>query len=140
MSARGRLGHLLRRMGAALYDAILLLALWFAGATLVTVSAGEAVSADNIWFKLFLWGLAGAFCLWFWLHGGQTLGLRAWRLRVVDAGTGGATPWPRALLRYALAAPAWISVIGILWSLVDSQQRALHERLSGTRLQLLPKS
>src|SRR5690606_41442182 len=37
-----------------------------------------------------------------WRRGGQTIGMRAWRIRIV-ATEGGALPWSRALLRFAVA-------------------------------------
>ena len=38
-----------------------------------------------------------------WTRGGQTIGMRAWRLRVVGA-DGLPVAWPRALLRFVIAA------------------------------------
>lgn len=76
---------------------------------------------------------------WFWTHGGQTLGMRAWRLQLrrEDAGP---LNWPRAVLRYALAWPSWLLLgVGVLWSLIDSRKQAAHDRLAGTEVVLLPK-
>lgn len=140
MSVGVGLRHLLRRLGAALYDGILLVALWFVGTAVVVVPAGGAIPAGSLWFGFYLWCLTGFFYLWFWLHGGQTLGLRAWRLRVIDVRTGQPPVLARGLLRYALAGPIWLSLLGILWSVFDPEQRAVHERLSGTRLAVVPKS
>lgn len=39
---------------------------------------------------------------WFWTHGGQTVAMQAWHIRLIDA-QGRPVRWPRALLRYALA-------------------------------------
>lgn len=135
------LTHWLRRLAAAAYDALLLFALLMMASYLaLPLTHGEAVQTGSWIYRGYLWGLGAAFCLWFWLNGGQTLGLRAWRLRVEDCTTGRPPAWPRALLRYALAGPTWLSVVGIIWALFDPQQRTLHERLSGTRLGQLPKT
>ncbi len=135
MSFSARLTLLLRRLAAAFYDSLLLIALWFAGTGLVlALRSGMVVPAGTVWFELYLWVLGFLFCGWFWTRGGQTLGLRAWKLRVTAA-AGTTLNWRQALLRYFLAGPCWISGIGILWSLLDREGRAWHELASGTRLQ-----
>ncbi len=97
----------------------------------------DHVPAGSLWFRTYLLLVMFLFHGWFWTHGGQTLGMRAWRLRVVgrDDSTIG---WSRAALRFVIAWPAWISVIGLLWCVIDG--RALHDRLSGTQVLRLPKS
>ena len=69
--------------------------------------------------------LAGYF-LWCWLRGGQTLAMKAWRIRLV-----GVTP-RRALARFLLALA--LLPVSVLWALVDRDGQFLHDRLVGTRL------
>jgi uncharacterized RDD family membrane protein YckC len=87
---------------------------------------------------LTLWLLVGAYFVVSWRRGGQTVGMRPWRLKVVAAD--GRAASVRALcLRYAVA---WLTpVFGLLWALVDAEHRALHDIASGTllvRLQAAP--
>ena len=75
-----------RRFAAAVYDGLLLLALWFVSTGIVVIFNGnEAIDPQRM--QLFalpaLWLMTFAFYAWFWRHGGQTLGMRSWRLRVV---------------------------------------------------------
>lgn len=133
MTLRARLTLLLRRLAAALYDSLLLLALWFSVGFVVIAVRNEAIPALTLWFELLLWMLGFFFYGWFWTHGSQTLGLRAWRLRAVRR-DGGALGWPQALLRYVLALPSWVSVVGILWSLLDREGRTWHEIASASKL------
>lgn len=130
-----RLRLLLRRAGAFLYDAFLLAAVWLVGGALVLVPrGGEAVPPGTVWFELYLLALAFLFHAWFWTHGGQTLGLRAWRLRVVRT-DGKPLRWGDAARRF-LAALLVLATggIGWLWLLIDAGGRAWHDRLSGTRV------
>lgn len=80
---------------------------------------------------LTLWLLVGAYFVFSWRRGGQTMGMRPWRLKVVAAD--GKPASVRALcLRYAVA---WLTpVVGLLWALVDAQHRALYDIASGTLL------
>ena len=82
---------------------------------------------------------ATVFYLWFWCKSGQTLGMLAWRLRVQDYQGHLLTPG-RALMRLALAWPSFLLFgFGYLWLVVDSNHDAAHDRLSKTRVVLLPK-
>jgi len=130
---------LLRRLGAMAYDALLLLALlmllsypyvWLTGG----VRPGLLVKTL---YQLYLLAIGFFFYAGFWTHGGQTLGMRAWRLKVVRNG-GGTVGWALAMKRFGLA---WISLLclglGFLWILFDRDKLAWHDRWSGTRVILL---
>jgi uncharacterized RDD family membrane protein YckC len=65
---------------------------------------------------------------WCWLRGGQTLAMKAWRIRLV-----GASP-ARALARFVLALVLVPTGISILWALLDADRQFLHDRIAGTRL------
>ena len=72
---------LLRRLAAFLYDCLLLIAIYFVvTAAIIPLNSGEAIQHWS--FKIFLVFIAFIFFDWFWRHGGQTLGMRAWRIRV----------------------------------------------------------
>lgn len=126
------------RLGAAVYDAFLLVALFFLATALVApFMAGDHVRTGAAWFQAYLLLVSYGFYGWFWTHGGQTLGMRAWRLRLVGQ-DGSTVGWQRALVRFAVGALAWLSVIGLLACLRNGI--ALHDRLSGTRVLRLAKS
>ena len=69
-----------------------------------------------------------AYFLWSWLRGGQTLPMKAWKIRLVEV-----TP-AKALMRLILAALLVPSGISVLWSFFDKEKQFLHDRLAGTRL------
>lgn len=78
--------------------------------------------------------VVGAYFLWYWHHGGQTLAMQTWKLQLVSA-RGGTPGIPMLLLRYALA---WLSLgfwgAGLVWALFDRDRQFLHDRLAGTRI------
>lgn len=129
-----------RRLVAAVYDGLLLVALWMIAAMAdVLVRGLLGLTQQRLAFQLLLFFIGMAFFGWFWTHGGQTLGMRAWRLRV-RRDDGGGLRWPTAAVRYGLAYVSWISVIGTLWSLIDARRRTLHDVLTGTEVVVLPKT
>ena len=131
---------LLRRIAAAFYDALLLLAILFLAAALVMpLTAGEAVQPGNPLFTTYLFLVSFVFYAWFWTHGGQTLGMRAWRLRV-QRRDGSPLTWSHALLRFMVGIPTWLLAgAGMLWMLVDKDRMSWHDRYSMTVVVFLPK-
>lgn len=102
----------------------------------------------------------GLYFVWFWSHGGQTLPMKTWRIRLVTA-NGFPVKTGRAICRYLLAwlwllpglliawllhASGWVMVLIpaanlALWALAiyaDPQRQFLHDRLAGTRLISVP--
>ena len=122
---------LLRRLASMLYEAFLLFAVgFFAGWLFFWASGGR--DATSGWLRhalqLFILAVYAAYFLWCWLRGGQTLAMKAWRIRLV-----GVSP-RNALPRFALAALLVPTGLSIAWALFDRDRQFLHDRLAGTRL------
>jgi len=126
---------LARRLGAIAYDSLLLTAVLFvATAALLPVTGGEAIRSGSSWYSAYLVVVSFGYFGWFWTHGGQTLGMRSWRLRLTGAGNNGAT-WRQALVRFVAAGLSWLAFgAGFLWMLVDSDRLTWHDRISATRI------
>jgi len=132
---------LLRRIAIMTYDALLLIAVLLVAAALVVVPLGVgfgiAVQGSSLWFRAYLTLVTMTFFCGFWIRGGQTLGMRAWRVRVVR-NDGSALGVTQALVRWFSALLSWAAFgLGFLWILVDRERLAWHDRLSRTRLVLL---
>jgi uncharacterized RDD family membrane protein YckC len=126
----------LGRRGLALcYEILLLLALLFAGALpFVLIADGADRITARALFQLYLVALTAPYFVWQWRHGGQTLAMRTWRLRVVTR-DGAPLDWARAARRYLFAlAGTLLAGVGFLWALVDHERLFLHDRLAGTRI------
>jgi uncharacterized RDD family membrane protein YckC len=122
---------LARRLASMLYEALLLFAVaFFAAWVFYFASGGRDASAGALRYELqaFIALVFAIYFLWCWLRGGQTLAMKAWRIRLQ-----GATP-RRALLRLALAALLVPTGISLVWALFDRDRLFLHDRLAGTRL------
>jgi uncharacterized RDD family membrane protein YckC len=131
-----------RRLAAIFYDSWLMAGIWLLGATVDTFARralDAETSGSHLALQIFLLAAPAVFFGWFWTHGGQTLGMRAWRLKLLDR-EGHPVTWRKSLLRYGAA---WVSLLafglGYLWVWIDRDGLAWHDRLSGTRLVLLRK-
>lgn len=125
----------LRRLAALFYDSLLLLALWFiATALLLPLTGGEAIHSGNPLLTTYLLFVSFFFYGWFWMHGGQTLGMRSWRLQLRNLRDGPVTWW-QVLLRFLVAIPAGgLLGLGYLWMLVDRKKLTWHDRYSETTI------
>lgn len=138
---------LLRRLVALLYDSVLLLGLVMLAILVLIVpydllAARPYPHADPLYRTLlqaYLLAVIGGFYLYFWTHGGQTLGMRSWRFRILrDDGT--PLGLADALRRLAWAALSLAPVgLGLWWCLRDPEGLAWYDRRSGTRPVMLPR-
>lgn len=120
---------LARRLAAMVYEVFLIFAVSFFAAWVFFFASGARDATSGVLrreLQLFIVAVLAGYFLWCWLRGGQTLAMRAWRIRLVNV-----TP-ARALLRFVLA--ALLLPLSILWALVDHDGQFLHDRLVGTRL------
>jgi uncharacterized RDD family membrane protein YckC len=132
---------LLRRLGAMLYDSLLVIALlMLATLPFIAVRGGDIVEPDdNLVYQVCMMLVIFAFFTFFWSYGGQTLGMRAWRMRL-ETKDGGVPSFAVATLRFGIAVVSLLAVgLGFLWQLWDKEELTWHDRFSGTRLLYYPK-
>lgn len=127
---------ILRRLVSMMYDALLLLGVLavflLLPYTLIGAYTQFVASPRLLWWHFFVVLLA--YFGWFWTHGGQTLAMKTWGLRLSGINGQALTPG-QALFRYLLAWPSLcLFGIGIWWALFDSDRQFLHDRLAGTRI------
>ena len=125
-----------RRLAALFYDAWLLAGILFmATALLLPFKGGEAFRPNQWAYSLYLLGVCFLYYGWFWTHGGQTLGMRAWKIRLCN-NDGGNMTWGRSALRFlASILSMGLFGLGYVWVLLDGKKRSWHDAISHTRLE-----
>jgi uncharacterized RDD family membrane protein YckC len=152
-----------RRLAAMIYDALLM--------TGVVLVVGYVMLASLQWsyplspprrfgLQAVLFVAVGAYLVICWTRTGQTLGLKAWRMKVVDS-DGRPPRSARAMARYVLAWHLWVPGLALaalfqsstgsslvslatgfalllIPALFDRQRRLMHDRWTGTRLARVP--
>lgn len=131
----------MRRLGAMLYDGLLVLATLFIGTVpFVAVRGGEPVDPGSLLYQLSMVGLTYVFFVGFWFRYGRTLGMQSWGMRI-ETPEGERPSLLQCSFRYLAALLSWLLLGGgFLWQLVDKDGLSLHDRLSGTRLKHYPKA
>ena len=150
---------LLRRLAAIFYDCLILFfAVYIPSSIAVVAIRHKGLEPGNHLWQIYLVLITFFYFAAFWTYGGQTLGMKAWHLRLRRLDGGAVTLW-QALLRFLVVmAPVLLAgaiyslpdggtpqtvladacfavvVLSFLWSLVDRRKRTWHDRISETDL------
>lgn len=149
-----------RKAICLIYESLLLLAVLFIASLIfhLIVRDTEAAYFKPL-FQIYLFVVMGYYFTWFWTHGGQTLAMQTWKMRVVTVEGGGLTK-KKAIARYLctlIGVASFVAIdylmpfefvtklhlvlisflffgFGFIWALFDRDQQFLHDRLAGTRI------
>lgn len=147
-----------RRLAAFTYEGILLFGIVMTGAYLYdTLTQHRHALQGRTGLQIFLFLLIGAYFVWFWSHGGQTVATKTWHIRVVNhrgepIGMVLATfryllSWvwflPALVIAYSVRPISSTAIFGLMtlgWlvygglALLHPQRQFVHDVLCGTRL------
>ena len=123
-----------------LYDAVIMLGLLIlASAAALPFGNINKVAFHDFWFTLWLLAACFAYLGGCWRYGGMTLGMRAWRVRLVSCDEQRVS-WPGCLLRFLVGLISLGAFgLGIFWALVDPRNRGWHDLAARTMLIKTPK-
>jgi uncharacterized RDD family membrane protein YckC len=94
---------LARRLAAMLYEGLLLFGVVMLAGLLYSILTQQRHALQGrLGMQAFLFVVLAVYFVWFWTHGGQTVAMKTWRLRVITVDGTPLTRW-RALARYVLA-------------------------------------
>lgn len=126
-----------RILAAISYDALLLSAvLFFATFLLLLIPEDIRNTSSIVQIAKVVWYLLVSYTYFvgFWLKGGQTPGMKPWKLILVTM-QGDPAGLKQATLRFFSAILSWLLAgTGFLWMFVDSNRYSLHDHLSGSKL------
>lgn len=102
-----------RRLAAFLYEGVLLFGVvMIAGLVFSIATQQRHALQGQLGMQAFLFAVLGLYFVWFWRHGGQTVAMQAWHVRLVQA-DGNPVGWWRALMRYLLAWLWFVPAAGV---------------------------
>ena len=134
---------LFRRLFAIFYDGFLLLAILFIVSAIATVlNNGKAVEPGDALYPVFvilIFSLSYLYFAWFWIHGGQSLGMKTWHIQLQNCDPenngNGQIDWKIATIRFFSAIFSWgVFGLGFLWTFFDKKNRCWHDLISKTVL------
>jgi len=141
-----------RRLAAFFYDSLLCLALLMTTTGLYMIISSAIMGAEHYQkitesgqtindplLSSILFITAFLFFGYFWTKNGQTLGMQAWHLRVQNTDNSSIS-WKQALKRFLMSIISIGSFgLGIIWPLIDKQQRSWQCIYSKSEIVRIPK-
>lgn len=144
-------------MASFVYEGVLLFGvLMLAGCLYAVPMQQRHALQGTVGLQIFVFFVLGLYFCWFWTHGGQTVAMKAWHIKLLDA-QGRPVSQTRAAVRYVLSwlwfAPALFaahaaglkggSIFGVMFagvvayaalSRLSPQRQFWHDVVCGTRL------
>ena len=126
-----------RRVGAMLYDSLLIIALFFLTGFIWVPLSGDVVT--GVAFQLTLLAEVIAFFGYCWGKQGETLGRRAWKIRILS--DEGALPTTQQIGLRLLIAPVSLACFGLgyAWLFFGKDKQTWQDKVSGTYVVHLPE-
>ncbi|WP_196137461.1 RDD family protein [Aliikangiella sp. G2MR2-5] len=119
---------------------ILALVIGLLASTLIALPFGysgaevsQSLSNNPLWL-VYIFACVQYYYVWCWVKGGQTVGMRTWRLKLCKP-DGQLLTWQEGYIRSF----ASLGGIGTLWCIVDKENRGLQDLACDSRVVLLPK-
>ena len=131
-----------KQLACMIYDTLLLLSVLLAASAIaVTFNGGKAFEQGNLFFISYLLFVSFLFYGWFWTHGGQTLGMQSWKIKLVNRRSDSPVSWQQAGLRFITSLISWLPAgLGFWWQYFGHNNKSWPDIVSDTALQQLNKS
>lgn len=142
---------LARRLAAMVYDTLLLIAVsilygFIALGINVLIQGAPAEGQRASWgyagplvFSGWVAVLVFFFC-YFWHNAGQTLGMKTWRMKILNA-DGGLPSYKQCIIRCCCAPISLLCLgAGYWWMYADAGRQTLHDKISNTRTYMIKKT
>jgi len=134
--AMAPLPGIVRRIASMTYESLLLLGVLSVTFMLphLALGIGFQIALPGWVLISHIFVVMGAYFIWYWRHGGQTLAMQTWKMALTTP-SGAQPSLAHLALRYMVAWPSVACLgAGLLWALIDRDRQFLHDRLAGTRI------
>ena len=124
-----RLPPLLRLYSSLIYELFALAPLWMvAGFFFIFFFDGFFGEYQRLIFQIYLWLISGVYLTYCWTTSGQTLAMRAWKLKIISSR--GHLTNKLAWIRYVFVTfSALAGAIGFIWALANKKHIYLHDQI-----------
>lgn len=124
-----------RLIAIIFYDLLLLIAILFVATALaLPFNAGEAFSTSQYFYPIYLIVISFLYYGWFWTNGGQTLGMKTWKVRIIGFNQKPLT-WKQAAIRFIVAIVSWSFLgLGFFWKFINKHGYTWHDLASKSTL------
>ena len=126
--------NLFRRLASIFYDGVLVVAIVIITSLPFYSFNVEESFLLKLTMQLYFYLIIQYFFVWFWVNSAATLGMKSWKIKIVDI-NGNSISYKKAIVRFN-ASILSISIFGLgfLISLFRKDKKCLHDIISRTQL------
>ncbi len=130
----------LRRLGAIVYDVFLSFSLTFFIIGMVLIAFFDKQAQPTLLIFVLMIVCVYFYFTWSWVKGGQTLGMKAWNIEILQH-NGNKITGQQAFRRFVFSSGSWLLVgLGFIYQLFNQDNLTLHDKLSNTYLRQIEKT
>ena len=102
----------------------------------VLIRHGEEVKPHTLWFDLIVITELAFYYTYSWKIGGQTLGMRAWKFKIIPNQNQATMTWPQTSLRFLVGIISTLLLgSGLFWALFSKEKRTWMDLVSDSSCQ-----
>ncbi len=124
----------LRRLGAIMYDGLIVLTLCYVASWPLLTWFPQGIAPYTLWYQAYLLLVWSAYFTLSWRACGQTIGMRAWG--IVLKSKKKPLPWSTCIKRLGLAWLGWLLLFDLLCMWLHPQSKTTYDLWTGTWLEL----
>ena len=115
-----------KHFAAFLYDIFPLLGLFILTSLIVAIiRKGNIVAQHTLWFDILIFSEMAMYYIYSWKTGGQTIGMRAWKFKILPNGEQANLTWSQSLLRFIIGIVSTLLFgLGLFWKLISKKNQS----------------
>jgi uncharacterized RDD family membrane protein YckC len=115
-----------KHFASFLYDIFPLLGLFIITSLIVAIiRKGNIVAQHTLWFDVLIFSEMTLYYVYSWKIGGQTLGMRAWKIKIVPSDEQANLTWLQALIRFIVGIVSTLLLgLGLFWKLASKNNQS----------------
>lgn len=127
-----------RQIAAFIYDIFPVLGILISTSLIIVLlRGGKEIETSTLWLQLLLVAEIFTYYTYSWKRGGQTLGMRAWKIKIQS--NSNRLSWPQLTLRFISGLASFLSLgMGLWWQYIDNKKRTWMDIASQSTVILTP--
>ncbi len=131
-----------KHFAAFVYDIFPLVGVFIVTSLIVMLLRGGAiVEPGNVWFSLLLLFEVVFYYVYSWKKGGQTLGMRAWKMKIIPHNKNQKNlSWKQSILRFIVGFISTFCLgLGLIWKILSNSKSSWMDLVSHSEVMILEK-
>ncbi len=125
--------NVFKHIAAFVYDVFPVVGILIVTSGIILIlRSGDAVQAHTWWFQGFIFGEIALYYIYFWKVGGQTIGMKAWKIHIhPNNQTQNHLSWKQAIMRFVVGILSTALLgLGLFWKFYSKEGKSWMDLVS----------